>query len=414
MGSELLRGKINTHASTFGKRLPSVGLTLDAEQTVGDDLPALTNAIRRALKTFQIVIVTGGLGPTFDDLTREAAAAATGRRLISSSVVLRDIQSKFKRARYRRMPPSNARQADVLEGARVILNAHGTAPGQWLPFSGKILILLPGPPRELHPMLEKDLLPALKRRFPAKPRAEAHLHFAGVGESWVDEQIRPLIDRAQKQKDVTIDFTILAHLGLVDFDIFISSASAARAQKVLQTLTKQVQQAIGPAFYGLDADFPLAQAIGNLLLRRKETVALAESCTGGMVAARMTDIAGSSRYLLGGVVAYDNRIKEQVIQVPAKFLRTYGAVSREVALAMAEGVRVGFGSTWGVSITGIAGPGGGTSQKPVGLVYIAVVSRNRKVCEKYLFKGERDAVRQRAVTQALDLLRAQLSTRLRP
>ncbi len=408
VGSELLRGKINTHASTLARRLASVGLTLDAEQTVADTLPELTLAIRQALRTSQIVFVTGGLGPTFDDLTREAAAAATGRRLIPTRSILLDIQKKFKRARYRRMPATNARQADVLEGARVIANPNGTAPGQWLALPDKVLILLPGPPRELHPMLEADVLPALRRAFSVLPRVEAHLHFVGVGESAVDERLRPLMDRAQRERGVHIDFTILAHLGLVDFDIFVTSASRAKAQAVLHPLVAQITCEMGDAFYGLDKDYPLSRAVGNLLLKKKETVAFAESCTGGMVASRMTDIAGSSRYVLGGVVAYDNRIKSEVIYVPQVLLAKHGAVSRPVALAMAQGVRKHFGATWGVSLTGIAGPGGGSAKKPIGLVYMAVVSEDKQVCKEYRFHGDRDAIRQRAVTQVLDLLRSQL------
>src|SRR5437016_3997564 len=242
VGTELLRGKVNTHGSLLAQRLASVGLELGENRTVPDDRQRMAQVIRRALNENQIVIVTGGLGPTFDDLTREAASDATGRRLILSQVLLRGIEAKFRKARHRAMPPANKRQAYVLDGAKSIANSVGTAPGQWLEFYGpsfpaaiggesmmdplpetagddsKVLILLPGPPTELHPMLKQYVLPALRKKFPPSPRAEAHLHFVGLPESVVDHRVRPIIARA-----ADADFTILAQLGHVDLDIFVSA-----------------------------------------------------------------------------------------------------------------------------------------------------------------------------------------------
>jgi nicotinamide-nucleotide amidase len=420
VGSELLRGKLNTHASHISRRLASIGLSLNEENTIADDVRELTDALRRALDRFDVVLVSGGLGPTFDDLTREASSAAAGRRLVLSQDLLNGLRKKFRRARYR-MPPANARQAFLLDGARMIPNGVGTAPGQWLelgrgegrrakgaphpsPLSSRLLILLPGPPRELYPMLESFVLPRLKRIHARPPTAESHLHFVGVPESVVDMKIRPIIARQQGGTD-RVQFTILAHLGLVDLDIFVSHGSLTHAKKTLNRIVLAVRKAVGGAWYGSDDAYPLEKVVGDNLRRRRQTVAVAESCTGGLLASRLTDIPGSSDYFIAGAVTYANAAKRRDLGVPGSLLKKHGAVSRQVALAMARGIRVRAGTTWGVGITGIAGPGGGTPKKPVGLVYVALASGQRAVCNAYHFTGNRDAIRQRAVLAALDLLR---------
>jgi len=401
VGSELLRGKINTHASTLARRLASVGIDLHAEHSVGDELEDLATAIRQALQTHPLVIVTGGLGPTFDDLTREAAAAAVSRPLVLSSILLKEIFRKFKKAGYKNMPPANKRQAYVLEGALPIPNHAGTASGQWLELMKKrVLILLPGPPSELNPMLENAVLPKLRKVFPSMARVEAHLHFVGVPESIVDHKIRPIIE-----KEKGVQFTILAHLGLVDFDVFVSDASRAKAVTRLSRIVKSIRQKMGAAFYGMDDDYPLEKIVMKRFLSHHETLAVAESCTGGMLSQRLTDIAGSSQYFLGGIVSYSNDVKTSALGISSAVLQKYGAVSRETALAMAEGIRRKCSSTWGLSITGIAGPGGATPGKPVGLVYIGLSGPHARKALELHFRGNRDVVRQRSVIAALDLLR---------
>ncbi len=404
VGSELLRGKLNTHASHISRRLSSIGLSLHEENTVSDELPEITKALQHALDHFDIVLVSGGLGPTFDDLTREAASAASGHPMALNQRLLRELQVKFKRAKYR-MPDANKRQAYLLQGAEVIPNPVGTAPGQWLKLDERVLVLMPGPPSELYPMLETVVLPRLKKAFPSKPTAEAHLHFVGVPESVVDQKIRPIINRAQSGKHDRIQFTILAHLGLVDFDIFVSSTSLSRARQSLQRVVRAVRKAVGDSWYGSDADYPLEKVVGDLFRRKKATLATAESCTGGMLSSRLTDIPGSSDFLLEGIVSYSNEAKQRDLGVPADMLKKHGAVSEPVARAMAQGIRERAGATWGVGITGIAGPRGGTTAKPVGLVYIALSSKNRSFCHPYHFRGSRQSVRERAVLAALDLLR---------
>ncbi len=400
VGSELLRGKINTHASTLARRLASVGIDLVHEQTVGDELDDLTDAIRTAFEANTIVIVTGGLGPTFDDLTREAASAALSLPLLSSPALVKEISQKFKKAGYKKMPPANERQAYLLEGAAPIANTVGTAPGQWLQSDGKVLILLPGPPSELNPMLERFLLPRLRKAFPAIPHVEAHLHFVGVPESVVDYRIRAIIT-----EEKGVQFTILAHLGLVDFDVFVSDALRTRAQSRLSSIVKRIRNKMGRAFYGMNEHYPLEKVVMNQFVAKKATLAVAESCTGGMLSKKLTDIPGSSDYFRGGVVSYSNDVKISQLGIFAAALRKHGAVSKQTAAAMAQGVRDKCGSTWGLAITGIAGPGGATKGKPVGLVYIGLAGPKSTKTVEFHFRGARNAVRQRAVIAALDLLR---------
>ncbi|MFA5976125.1 MAG: CinA family nicotinamide mononucleotide deamidase-related protein [Elusimicrobiota bacterium] len=405
VGSELLRGKPNTHASTLASRLASIGLELSEENTFGDEPGPLTEGIRRALLKHAVVIITGGLGPTFDDISREAASAATGRSLRLSKKLLKKVRQKFRRAHYR-MPPANARQAELLEGADVIPNNVGTAPGQWLGLRPRqVLILLPGPPSELHPMLEDFVLPHLKKAFPAQPVAEAHLHFVGLPESVVDHRVRPIIQRVEKIMGGQVGFTILAHLGLVDFDVFATAATRLRAIQIRDRIVTDVRRRMGKNFYGMDPDSSLEVVTGNIFRHQKATLAVAESCTGGWLGRCLTKIPGSSRYFLGGVIAYSNKAKTRLLRIPVGLLKRYGAVSRPVAAAMAKGVRRCLGSQVGLSITGIAGPDGGTPRKPVGLVYIGVSSRKTTRTYAYRFFGSREAIRQRAVIAALDILR---------
>lgn len=403
VGSELLRGKINTHASTLARRLSGLGLHLSDEQTVSDDLPHLTRVISKALLTRDIVFVTGGLGPTFDDVTREAVSAASGRPLVLSQLLLRGIRAKFKRARLRNMPPANARQAYLLSGARAIPNSVGTAPGQWLDWRGPhrcVLILLPGPPSELNPMLETHVLPRLKKEFPQGARAEAHLHFVNVPESHVDHRVRPIVAR-----ESGADFTILAQPGLVDLDVFVTGGTQKIVKARLSRIVKAIKTKTRSSFYGMDPEHPLERVVMNGFLSARETLAVAESCTGGELSKKLTDIPGSSSYFLGSVTSYSNTAKNSLLDVPETMIRAHGAVSAPVAQAMADGTRARFGSDWAISITGVAGPDGGTSKKPVGLVFMALSSARTRKTYRFQFAGNRSRIRFRATVAALDLLR---------
>ncbi len=249
-------------------------------------------------------------------------------------------------------------------------------------------------------MLETFVLPRLKRKFPRLPRAEAHLHFVGVPESVVDHKVRPLIERTRNA-----EFTILAHLGLVDLDVFASGGTQGRAARRLSKLVRAIRKKTAKWFYGMNDDHPLQKVIMNSFVAHHATLGVAESCTGGMLAKRLTDIAGSSAYFLGGIVSYSNDVKKSALGVSPHILRATGAVSRETALAMAKGVRQKLGTDWGLGITGIAGPAGGTRAKPVGLVYIGLAGPRSARTLKLQLRGPRDAIRQRAVSHALDLLR---------
>ncbi len=400
-------------------RLLSLGIEIAHEQTVADDLDRLTSAIQRALRAYPLVIVTGGLGPTFDDLARAAAAAATGRPLKRSPQVLQDLNVKFKSARYKVMPPMNARQADVLEGAYVLKNLLGTAPGQWLELPSekveegtlverRVLILLPGPPRELKPMLERDVLPRLKKTFKTRPRAEGHLHFAGIAESLADQKIRPVISKYRNAKGIAIDFTILAHFSLLDFDVFVEADTSAIAEHTVAEIMRKVERPLRQFCYGKNDDYPLEKIVGQALRRSHATLAVAESCTGGMLSAQLTGEPGSSDYFLGGSVVYANRLKETELNLPHDLIEREGAVSSGVARALAEGIRRKMQSSYGLGITGIAGPGGAMQGKPVGLVFVGIATPRGTPVKKYLFSGARDVVRARAVTAALDMLRQEL------
>jgi nicotinamide-nucleotide amidase len=249
-------------------------------------------------------------------------------------------------------------------------------------------------------MVERFLLPHLRKTFPSRRREEAHLHFVGVPESVVDHRIRPII-----ASEKSVHFTILAHLGLVDFDIFVSDASRTRARRRLAHIVNKIRSKMGAAFYGMDENYPLEKVVMNQFIAKKATLAIAESCTGGMLSQRLTDIPGSSAYFLGGVVSYSNHVKMSQLGVSAATLRVFGAVSKQSAEAMARGAREKCGSTWGLGITGIAGPGGATKGKSVGLVYIGLAGPKTTKSLEFHFGGTRDAVRQRAVIAALDLLR---------
>jgi len=405
VGSELLRGKINTHASTLSRRLMALGIPLVHEQSLPDDQAVLTDVIRQALGQHDLVMVTGGLGPTFDDLSREAAADATGKRLIRSAALVRTIQAKFRKARYKSMPPANLRQADLMDGAESIFNSHGTAPGQWLELSGKVLILLPGPPRELIPMLDAFVIPRLKKTFHSRPRAEGHLHFSGIAESVADDKIRPILKRIKPSRGTVIDYTILASPGLVDFDVFVESDSAKVSQKCCNRVIKAVRASLRDACFGENDEYPLEKVIGHQLTQRRWTLAVAESCTGGLLAGKLTDAAGSSSFFRGGTVVYANEAKTELLGVDPSLIRKEGAVSEPVARAMADSIRRRLKSTLALSITGIAGPDGGTPEKPVGLVFIGLSTPRGTAVRRFQFSGARDSIRTRSVIAALDWLR---------
>lgn len=410
VGSELLAGQVNTHQAWLSVRLRRAGFEVVGEESVPDDMDALRDALRRALARADAVIVCGGLGPTFDDLTREAAAAALGRRLRFAPRLWTRIARRF--ARYRSpIPEENKRQAEVIAGAEVLPNATGSAPGQFLRARirgrARTLTLLPGPGSEMTPMFERFALPRLKRAH-AGGGATAHLsvRLAGVPESVADESLDATRARWPQAR-----FTILSSGGEVSFHAALRARDARTARAARARLRREVLAAVGEFAYG-EGDDTLESVLGARLARRGLTLAAAESCTGGLLGGRVTAVPGSSAWFKGGVVAYSNDLKRRLLGVPARVLAMRGAVSAESAAAMAEGVRRAARADLGVAVTGIAGPGGGTKDKPVGLVFVALSGpgRKRKV-RRLKLHGTREAVRQRSAAAALVLLLEALRAR---
>jgi nicotinamide-nucleotide amidase len=397
VGSELLSGQVNTHQAWLSIRLRAAGFDVVGEASAPDAVPAIAAAMRRALASADVVIVCGGLGPTFDDLTREAAAAALGRTMAFKPRLWTQILKRF--ARYKMaVPEENKRQAMALAGADILDNPNGSAPGQRLRFRGKTMILLPGPPTEMYPMFEK-VLPRLARDHARGVHpASFSVRLSGVPESIADERLDPVRARWPRAR-----FTILASGGEVSFHAASLERSAAAARAARAALRREVLAAVGEFAHG-EGETTLERALGDRLRRRRLTLAVAESCTGGLLGGRLTGVPGASDWFVGGIIAYANAVKTRALRVPKAVLTRRGAVSSECAAAMARGARRALGAGVGVAVTGVAGPGGGTKEKPVGLVYVAVSGPGRTEAVRRLeIHGRREAVRGRAVTAALRL-----------
>ncbi len=397
VGSELLAGQVNTHQAWLSVRLRRAGFEMTGEASVPDDAAVIAAAMRRALAAADVVIVCGGLGPTFDDLTREAAAKALGRTLAFKPALWRKILQRF--ARYHAMiPEENKRQAMALGGAEILDNPNGSDPGLRLRAGGRTMILLPGPPNEMYPMFT-SVLPRLVRSHARGVHAASFsVRLSGVPESTADERLDPVRARWPRAS-----FTILSSGGEVSFHATTREKSAAAARRARAALRREILGAVGEFAHG-EGDETLERALGERLKKRGLTLAVAESCTGGLMGGRITAVPGSSAYFLGGVLSYANSAKTRLLGVPAKTISKHGAVSAECAAAMARGARRKLGADLGVAITGVAGPDGGTKEKPVGLVFVAVSGPGRAEAVKRLeINGPRDAVRSRAATAALRL-----------
>jgi nicotinamide-nucleotide amidase len=406
IGSELLTPfRKDTNSLYLTEKLNQLGVAVKFKTVVGDDRPDLVATAQHAIFRSDIVIFMGGLGPTEDDLTREAVAEALGLELKRDPEVLRKIEERFA-SFGRKMTPNNEKQADVIAGGVVLPNRSGTAPGQWI--SGKyegrerIVILLPGPPLELKPLFEEQCFERLRAKLPPAYIATRVLKVAMLGESAVDARVAPIYKRYPD-----IQTTILAGAGDVQFNLFKRAESREEAEARVEELAGLIEDELGDALYSSKGE-SLEQIIGYYLQMRNATLAVAESCTGGMIGGRIASVAGSSRYFLGGAIVYSNELKTKFADVPAGVIAKHGAVSSEVAAAMAEGIREKTGATLGLSVTGIAGPGGGTAEKPVGLVYLAVNGeRGTEVVERK-FPGDRHRIQMFATQQALDLVRQRL------
>jgi nicotinamide-nucleotide amidase len=405
IGSELLTPyRQDTNSLFLTERLNELGVEVRFKTVVGDSRADLVNVARVALSRADIAIFMGGLGPTEDDLTRECVAEALGIDLYRDPQIVTELYKRF--AEFRRpMPDNNVRQAEVLDGATVLRNANGTAPAQWLVTdregAKRYVMLLPGPPHELKPLFDAQCLPKLKEVLPSQFIVKRVLKVA-MGESACDARVAPLYTKVPD-----VQTTILAHGGEVQLHLQARAASQEEAEHRVADLAGKLEDELDDCVFSSNGE-SLEQIVGYFLQMRAMTVAVAESCTGGMLAERLTSVPGSSRYFLGGVVVYSNKLKTSLAGVPASLINQHGAVSRQVAAGLAEGIRTRAKATLGVGITGVAGPTGGTPEKPIGLVFISVSDENKTDVVERRFPGDRDRIRLWASFTALDLIRRRL------
>jgi nicotinamide-nucleotide amidase len=407
VGSELLiPPRLDTNSLTVTDGLAGLGIRVGAKHIVGDRVDALARVIADAMTRADLVVLTGGLGPTDDDVTRDAVARVVGRPLIENAAIIAKLESRFA-ARGIPMPPINRRQALVVEDGIVLDNSNGTAPGQWVEFGSQVLVLLPGPPRELKPMLEALLQGRLAARAPATRVHLRTMLIAGLGESHAEERLQPLY-RAWAARELPIEATILASGGQLELQLTVR-ADAGPASIALQHGVDDVAGVLG--LHVISADGRSIEAVvGALLSARGWRIAIAESCTGGLVTSRLTDIPGSSAWVERAIVAYSNAAKVSLLGVAETDIAAHGAVSEIVAVAMAEGARRLAGVEVGVGITGIAGPTGGSETKPVGTVCLAVAHPGGPpVVKTNRYPGERTYVKTFASLGAIDLVRRVLT-----
>ena len=399
VGSEMLTpDRIDTNSLFLTEELNKIGIEVMRKTIVGDNRELLSEAFREALKRVPLIIASGGLGPTEDDLTRETVAELLGRKLRRNDAILRYIEGRF-RALGRPMPEVNVRQAMVPEGAEILENPRGTAPGLWLEDGGRSIVLLPGPPREIKPLFREQVLPRLERRVSGVRMFHREIRVTGLGESSVEQRIVGIYKRFPE-----VNTTVLAAPGEIQVHLRMWTEDAQRSQSMLDEIVQGFELALTDRIFSRDGS-SLEEVVAADLTMHNATISAAESCTGGLLAQRLTSVAGSSSYFLGGLVCYSNELKTAWAGVPVELIQSKGAVSSEVAIALAEGVRRRVGSTFGIGITGIAGPGGGSEEKPVGTVHIALAHAGGVNDRGVRLPGDREGIRWQASQIALDLVR---------
>jgi nicotinamide-nucleotide amidase len=404
VGSELLTpARIDTNSLFLTEHLNSLGIEVVSKMVIGDDRTRLAESVRACLLRSEIVILTGGLGPTEDDITREAVADALGRGLVWRQDLCDGIERRFARMG-RKMADVNKRQAYLIEGAEELVNDNGTAPGQWLDAGGRAVMLLPGPPPELRPMFTRECLSRLARLVPPLAIRTLVFRVAGMPESDLDQLISPVYK--QYGNPVT---TILAAPGDIQIHLRARSATAEEAVRLLAELGAKIEPLLGDRIYSRNGD-TIEAVVGALLRERGATLSVAESCTGGLLAGRITDVPGSSDYFLGGFLVYANRLKSELLGIDSRLIEEHGAVSEPVAEAMAVGAGRRTGSDYALSVTGVAGPGGGTEKAPAGTVCLGLAHPQGSSARRFRFLGDRARVRTLAAHTALDLLRKLIAT----
>lgn len=408
VGSELLTSyRIDTNSLLVTERLNDLGIDIRIKLVIGDDRGEVTAAFRHARARVDLVVLTGGLGPTDDDVTRDAVADALGLTLEEDAGIVEQIRARFAR-RGLRMPDINRRQAQVPRGAVVLDNPHGTAPGLWIEQGDRVVLLLPGPPRELQPMLEAVLRDRLESRASGRRLYRRVLRITGRTESHVEEAAQPIYSRWLEETP-PISTTILAAPGQIELHLTTGGDAGDGAGARLDRAVEALAAVLHPNVFSVDGR-SLEQVVGDLLRSRGLRIAVAESCTGGLVASRLTDVPGSSDYVEAGAVTYSDRSKVEILGVPVALIEEHGAVSEPVAIAMARGIRTRTGVDVAVGLTGIAGPGGGTEAKPVGTVAVALVAPDGGVrAHTWRFPGDRLQVKFQASQATLDLVRRALA-----
>jgi nicotinamide-nucleotide amidase len=403
VGSELLTPqKIDTNSLFITDHLNSLGVEVTRKSIVGDDRERLAASVRTALAACRIIVLTGGLGPTEDDVTRDAVAAATNRKQIFDRDIAAAIEERF-RSRGRKMAEINKRQAFLIEGAEPLPNARGTAPGQWLDHEGAIVMLLPGPPGELKPMFTAQCVPRLEKVLPAQVIRTRFFRVSGMGESDLDQLIAPVYTRYTNPAT-----TILAAVGDIQIHLRARCHTVEEAESLLNEVAPPIEALLGDRIYSRNGD-SLESIVGGILLSRGETLSVAESCTGGMLGEKITAVAGSSGYFAGGFITYSPKMKIDLLGVDPALIEQHTVVSEAVAAAMAEGARTRTGSTYAVSVTGVAGPAGPDDPAPVGTVWIGFAGPQGTEARKVQLPGDRALVRAFAVQTALDLVRRRLT-----
>jgi len=407
VGSELLTpSRLDTNSLIITERLNAVGIDVRLKAVVGDDVEDLARQFNAALEWADVILFTGGLGPTEDDLTRDAVARVLNLPLDVDEPTVERIRERFSR-RGMTMPEINRRQAMVPRGAMLLDNPNGTAPGLWLEHGRTAIVLLPGPPREMTPMLEKILADRLAPRGHGVPLVRRVLRITGRSESDVDQRAQPIYSKWTTAA-VPISTTILAVLGQIELHLTARSNSRQAADAALDRATGELCAELGDSVYSVDGR-TLEKVVGDLLRMKKLTIGVAESCTGGLLASRLTDVPGSSDYVERGVVCYSNRSKTELLGVDESLIAQHGAVSEPVAAAMARGIRACAAVDVGVGVTGIAGPGGGTPDKPVGTVAVAAQTGHDARVRTFQFIGGREMVKFQASQAALNMVRLMLN-----
>ena len=409
IGSELLTPqRLDTNSLIVTEELNALGVEVLSKLVIGDERERLTEAIQTALGRAHIVILIGGLGPTEDDVTRDAAAAALGRKLYLSTDQEAVLVNRFRQIN-RPMAQNNLRQAYLIEGAEAMPNPNGTAPGQFVSTERGALALLPGPPRELKPMVEQQLVPRLMPVLPPQVIRVRSYRITGIGESDLDTLIAPVYSKYSNP--VT---TVLSSPGDLFVHLRARCDTAEEAEALLREVGDPIAELLGDRVYSNKSEDTLDLVMGRMLRQRAATVAVAESCTGGMLAARLTDAAGASDYFVAGYVTYTEQQKQQILGIPAELIRKHSAVSEQVAAAMAEGARRVSGASYALSTTGYAGPGGGTEADPAGTVYIGVAGPGETKVVRVRYGGDRYRTRLMSTQMSLDALRKRLLASEKP